>query len=47
MVVPLRGVPHRIVHWSKVRGLTQATQDKDGAPMVSVYLNTVYFSMMH
>ena len=36
MVVPLRGVPHRIVHWSKVRGLTQATQDKDGAPIIAV-----------
>jgi predicted metal-dependent hydrolase len=34
--VPLRGVPHRIVHWSKARGLTQATQDRDGAPIIVV-----------
>ncbi|MGO4407173.1 M48 family metallopeptidase [Bosea sp. RAF48] len=34
--IPLRGVPHRIVHWSKARGLTQATQDKDGAPIIAV-----------
>lgn len=35
-LVPLRGVPHRIVHWSKARGVTQATQDKDGAPIIAV-----------
>lgn len=34
--VPLRGVPHRIVHWSKARGLTHATFDKDGAPIIAV-----------
>lgn len=35
-LVPLRGVPHRIMHWSKARGLTQATQDRDGAPIIAV-----------
>lgn len=35
-VVPLRGIPHRIVHWSKARGLTQAALDKDGAPIIAV-----------
>ncbi len=35
-VIPFRGVPHRIVHWSRVRGLTQATTDKDGAPIIAV-----------
>ncbi len=34
--VPLRGVPHRIVHWSKARGLTHATADRDGAPIIAV-----------
>lgn len=34
--VPFRGVPHRIVHWSKVRGLTHATTDRDGAPIIAV-----------
>lgn len=34
--IPLRGLPHRIVHWSKARGLTQATADKDGAPIIAV-----------
>lgn len=35
-MVPLRGAPHRIVHWSKARGLTQATTDRDGAPIIAV-----------
>ncbi|AMJ62389.1 M48 family metallopeptidase [Bosea sp. PAMC 26642] len=35
-IVPFRGVDHRIVHWSKVRGLTQATTDKDGTPIIAV-----------
>ncbi len=34
--VPLRGVPHRIVHWSRVRGLTRAAVDQDGAPIITV-----------
>ncbi|PZU93620.1 MAG: metal-dependent hydrolase [Chelatococcus sp.] len=34
--VPLRGQPHRIVHWSKARGLTHATFDRDGAPIIAV-----------
>ncbi|MCX7327694.1 MAG: metal-dependent hydrolase, partial [Hyphomicrobiales bacterium] len=27
-LVPLRGVPHRIVHWSTIRGLTRTTVDR-------------------
>ena len=35
-MVPLRGVPHRIVHWSSIRGTTQATRDSDGQPIIAV-----------
>jgi hypothetical protein len=35
-LIPLRGVPHRIVHWSRVRGLTRAALDQDGAPIITV-----------
>ncbi|MCO5090827.1 M48 family metallopeptidase [Bosea sp. (in: a-proteobacteria)] len=35
-VIPLRGVPHRIVHGAKARGLTRATRDGDGAPVIAV-----------
>jgi predicted metal-dependent hydrolase len=35
-LVPLRGVPHRIVHWSSVRGTTQATRDSEGQPIIAV-----------
>lgn len=35
-LVPLRGVPHRIVHWSSVRGLTQATRGSTGEPIIAV-----------
>ncbi|MBM6593851.1 M48 family metallopeptidase [Microvirga pudoricolor] len=35
-LVPLRGVPHRIVHWSTIRGTTQATIDEDGTPIIAV-----------
>ena len=35
-VVPLRGVPHRIVHWSGVRGTTSATRAPDGEPIIAV-----------
>ena len=34
--IPFRGKPHRIVHWSKARGVTHATQDQDGAPILAV-----------
>ena len=34
--VPLRGVPHRIVHWSTIRGVTQQGHDKDGQPIIAV-----------
>lgn len=35
-LIPFRGAPHRIVHWSKVRGVTQATTDKDGSAIIAV-----------
>jgi predicted metal-dependent hydrolase len=35
-MVPLRGVPHRIVHWSSVRGLTRALRDPEGQPIIAV-----------
>jgi predicted metal-dependent hydrolase len=35
-MVPLRGAPHRIVHWSTLRGLTEATTDATGAPIIAV-----------
>lgn len=35
-VVPLRGVPHRIVHWSTVSGATEATLDSQGDAVIAV-----------
>ena len=35
-LIPLRGTPHRIVHWSRVRGATRATQDDAGEPVIAV-----------
>ncbi len=35
-MVPLRGVPHRVVHWSTVRGITQALQTATGEPIIAV-----------
>jgi len=35
-LVPVRGVPHRIVHWSSVRGTTSATTDPAGEPILAV-----------
>jgi predicted metal-dependent hydrolase len=35
-VIPLRGVPHRIVHWTNIRGTTRATRDAKGAPIIAV-----------
>ena len=35
-MVPLRDVPHRIVHWSNVRSSTRALHDKDGQPIIAV-----------
>ncbi|NIJ57156.1 hypothetical protein FHS82_000982 [Pseudochelatococcus lubricantis] len=35
-VIPLRGVPHRIVHWSSIRGRASATVDASGVPIISV-----------
>lgn len=34
--VPLRGEPHRIVHWSGVRGSTGAAVDPAGRPIIAV-----------
>ena len=35
-LVPLRDVPHRIVHWSSVRGATRATRDPAGDAILAV-----------
>jgi predicted metal-dependent hydrolase len=35
-VVPFRGVPHRIVHWTNVRANAKATLDVDGSPIIAV-----------
>jgi predicted metal-dependent hydrolase len=35
-LVPLRGVPHRIVHWSTVRGVTQAGRGSTGEAIIAV-----------
>lgn len=35
-MIPLRAIPHRIVHWSAIRGVTRATLDRDGAPILAV-----------
>lgn len=40
--VPLRGVPHRIMHWSQTRGLTRATHDTDGKPIIAVAGETAH-----
>jgi predicted metal-dependent hydrolase len=34
--IPLRGVPHRIVHWSGLRGTTIATVGAAGEPIIAV-----------
>jgi predicted metal-dependent hydrolase len=35
-LIPFRGIPHRIVHWSSIRSATRALTDKDGAPIIAV-----------
>ena len=35
-LVPVRGVPHRIVHWSSVRGTTSLTVGSAGEPIIAV-----------
>lgn len=35
-LVPLHDVPHRIVHWSSVRGTTRALLDGEGQPIIAV-----------
>jgi predicted metal-dependent hydrolase len=34
--VPVRGTPHRIVHWSRVRGVTQIATSPDGEAILAV-----------
>lgn len=34
--IPIRGTPHRIVHWSRIRGLTQTTVSPDGEAILAV-----------
>jgi predicted metal-dependent hydrolase len=35
-LVPFRGVPHRIVHWSGVRGTTSSLTGPEGEPIIAV-----------
>ena len=35
-LVPVRGIPHRIVHWSNVRGTTSVTAGPQGEPIIAV-----------
>ncbi|MDQ4136571.1 MAG: M48 family metallopeptidase [Pseudomonadota bacterium] len=35
-IVPLRGVPHRVVHWSSIRGTTRAIKGIDGEAIIAV-----------
>ena len=35
-IVPLRGVPHRVVHWSSVRGVTRAVKGPEGEALIAV-----------
>jgi predicted metal-dependent hydrolase len=35
-MLPVRGVPHRIKHTGKLRGLTKLDRDETGAPIISV-----------
>ncbi|MGO4706441.1 M48 family metallopeptidase [Microvirga sp. 2MCAF38] len=35
-LVPLRGVPHKVVHWSNVRARTRATTGENGEPIIAV-----------
>ncbi len=35
-LIPFRGAPHRIVHWSTIRGVTRAARDPDGQPIIAV-----------
>ena len=35
-VIPFRGVPHRVVHWTSMRGTTQATKSPSGEAIIAV-----------
>ncbi|MEE1655903.1 SprT family zinc-dependent metalloprotease [Microvirga sp. CF3062] len=35
-LVPVRGVPHRVVHWTSLRGVTQAGRSIAGEPIIAV-----------
>jgi len=39
-LIPLRGVVHRIVHWSSIRGATSATNGPAGEPIIAVSCET-------
>jgi hypothetical protein len=39
-IVPLRGVPHRVVHWSCLRGVTRAVKGPDGENLIAVSCET-------
>ncbi len=41
-MIPLRGEPHRIVHWSGVRGPTRAARDTEGRPIIAVSGETAH-----
>lgn len=41
-MVPLRGVPHRIVHWSSVPSAARATHDANGEPIIAVAGNPAH-----
>lgn len=34
--IPVRGVIHRIVHWSRIRGVTQLATSAEGEPIIAV-----------
>lgn len=36
ILIPLRGVPHRIAHWSRAPGPTAALADPNGEPIIAV-----------
>jgi predicted metal-dependent hydrolase len=35
-MVPVRGIPHRIVHWTHVSSAARATHDANGEPIIAV-----------
>lgn len=35
-LVPVRGIPHKIVHWTNIRGTTRAMKSPAGEPIIAV-----------